>query len=108
MRLYHPYTSCRAFVCLVCMPLLVANSSARTIISGSGIDGLTEKPLSPATIRVRSTNVSTMTNQDGRFEILVPDLPTALVCSHIRFCMDTLSVGSAEVVTVVVGFVRIF
>jgi hypothetical protein len=78
----------------MCLALLASSASARVVVSGTVMDGVTGEALFPATIRVGGTNVATVTNSDGRFEISVSDLPVMLLCSHIGFRTDTLSVRS--------------
>ena len=95
MKTFRLPVPCRAPLWIFSLALLVSEASGATVVSGRVRDEETGAPLFPATIRVGDTNVGTVTNPDGRFEISVPRLPVDLLCSHIGYRSDSLSVTSS-------------
>jgi len=96
MKTCRLFLSRHALLWMISLTLLMSEGSGATVVSGTVRDGETGVPLFPATIRVGGTNAGTVTNPDGRFEIPVARLPVNLLCSHIGYRSDSLSVGSSD------------
>lgn len=64
-------------------------------INGKVIDEL-GKPLIGATIKVKGTSLSTITNTEGRFNITVPDEGGVLIISYIGYSEQQLPVGKSN------------
>jgi hypothetical protein len=84
------------WVILVCSTLFISGTVfTEEVVSGSARSAETGEPLFPATIRVIGSNVATVTNPDGRFEVSVDRLPVDFACSHIGFRSQTMTVQSS-------------
>ena len=80
--------------------LFVSYTTAQVVVSGDVRNRETGEVLFPATIRIEGTNIATVTNSDGRFELTVEGFPVILSFSHIGFRSDTMRiVDSAHVRT---------
>ena len=71
---------------LILIAIHSASSHASDIVlHGVVEDAATGQPLSPATVRIDSTYLGTITNQQGEYELRVQRLPVRLIVSHIGY-----------------------
>lgn len=64
--------------------LSITSLYAQQKLSGTVIDRGTGKPISYATVQAKNTK-SSLTNENGEFELNVPALPVTLVISHLSY-----------------------
>jgi len=62
------------------------------LLKGLVVDAQTEKPLSAAHIQVEETNQGTITNTEGRFELILPALPVRLSIRFIGYQTERLRI----------------
>ena len=71
------------------------------IIKGRITDGANGNPLAGASVTVKGTAVSALTDGQGNFSISVPDDKAVLVVSFIGFSSQELAVGNRNVIDIV-------
>src|SRR5690242_16268987 len=85
-------------ICLCCSQMLLAQSAARTItgkiISSSG------EAISGASISVKGSNSSTISNDKGAFSVTVSDNKTVLVISHVSYKTKEVAVKNVSSLTI--------
>ena len=68
---------------------------AQSVVSGMVTDRQTGRPLSHVSIAAEGSDVHTVSNDDGRFTLKVPQLPRYVRVSHIGYKTRREAVGSA-------------
>lgn len=63
-------------------------------IAGKITEQLTGKPLQDATVNVKGSTQTTISNAEGVFSITVPSFASVLVVSHIGYGTQEIKVGS--------------
>lgn len=89
-------------VVLVLLSLLVFSNPgmAQRKITGVVQDATTNSPLLDATVTVKNTSVSSITNANGKFEINVPAGSDVLVVSFVSYQTQEVSLTSSDQITV--------
>lgn len=67
-------------------------------ISGKVTDGSNSEPLPGVTIQVPNTNVGTISNSDGSFNITVPEGGTALRFSYVGYKTIDIAIGGSNTI----------
>lgn len=82
--------------CILSLLLLFTFSgfSQQIQVSGRVTNSAGSEPVAGATITVKGTNTSVMTNPDGSFQIAVPSATSVLVASHVSFTSMEITVGT--------------
>ncbi|MCB9240232.1 MAG: SusC/RagA family TonB-linked outer membrane protein [Flavobacteriales bacterium] len=91
-KLYSILLTC---LCLVFGQSVLAQSRA---ISGKVTDGTNKEPLPGVTIQVPSTNVGTISNADGSYNITVPEGSTTLRFSYLGYKTVDLPIGTSNTI----------
>lgn len=83
----HPF----AFVCLLLLALALP---AKAQVGGRVVDAETNEPLTAATVRTLDRRLGAVTDQDGNFNIAIPDnlYPLKLIVSLVNYVTDTILV----------------
>ncbi len=93
---------CMALTCvLLCLPFKGISQSDVFVIKGKILDGA-GKPLPGVTVSVKKTNVATITNDEGDYQIAVPEKQknATLVFSSVGFAAKELTIGSKRTIDV--------
>lgn len=69
-------------------------------INGTVIDQITGLPLEGATVSVKGTKISTVTNKNGQFSISVPEGKADLIIGYIGYAEQVISVGNNTTIAV--------
>ncbi|MET0394098.1 MAG: TonB-dependent receptor [Chitinophagaceae bacterium] len=86
----------RACIAL-CLVLFTSLAFAQHItVSGKVTNSGDGSPLPGATVRVKGGSASTVTQQDGTFELSVPDANSVLVISYVGFKESEVTVGTTK------------
>lgn len=76
-------------------------SNSEQTVSGTVKDGSTGKFLSGATINIKGTLTTTVSDANGAFSITVPDNNTVLQISYVGFVTQEITVGNNTVLAIV-------
>ncbi len=104
-----------AFVCLMSLiPVqlvgqveqLSRSTNKTREIEGTVFDADTQKPIAFATVQSASGERSTLTNEEGRYRILLPFEPQKLKFSHIAYYSQTFDFAGDSVGTVLDVFLK--
>ena len=60
-------------------------ATGQVLITGSVKDSVTQLPLTSAHVILDGSNLGTITNREGDFEITLPSLPATLIFRHIGY-----------------------
>ncbi|NCD68632.1 vWA domain-containing protein [Mucilaginibacter agri] len=74
-------------------------TSNRTI-SGTVYDATDKQPITGVTVKVEGTNVGTVTNQSGQYQLTIPEGKTALVFSFIGYIPKKIAIGKSDKIDV--------
>jgi hypothetical protein len=97
-RLRYDVTHVRFFVTrlllLVSLALLVATpaTTAQVVVRGVVVDASTDRPLPNVHVIEMESRRGTVTNRDGRFEMVVPVLPGVLTVRHIGYLSEQVHI----------------
>ncbi len=80
--------------------LLSVSGLAQRKITGIVEDAKSTNALSGATVAVQNTNISTVTNADGRFEILVPSSKKILEVSFVSYQTQEVELSGESAITI--------
>jgi TonB-linked SusC/RagA family outer membrane protein len=82
--------------------LLVAGTAMaqNRTVTGTVTDKAAGKPVPGATIKIKGTNVATLTGANGTFSISVPQSATALEFSSLGFATQSVTIGADNVVNI--------
>lgn len=69
-------------------------------INGTVIDQITGLPMEGATVSVKGTKISTVTNKNGQFSISVPEGKADLIIGYIGYAEQVISVGNNTTIVV--------
>lgn len=69
-------------------------------INGTVIDQITGLPMEGATVSVKGTKISTVTNKNGQFSISVPEGKADLIIGYIGYAEQVISVGNNTTIAV--------
>lgn len=85
----------RSLVVICTLLLSVLAAVSQTLVSGVVKDGQGGRPLPHVSVAVESGSVSvhTVTNEEGRFTLKVPQAPEYIVVSHIGYQSRRLKIG---------------
>ena len=72
---------------------------AQTVVSGRVTDAGTNTPLEGATITVRGTKNSTLTDTSGKFSINVPTANAKLVVTYVGYSSRTLDANNSSTIS---------
>ena len=72
---------------------------AQTVVSGRVTDAGSNTPLEGATITVRGTNNSTLTDASGKFSINVPNANAKLVVTYVGYSSRTLDANNSSTIS---------
>ena len=78
-----------SLLCLLTLP----RASAQVVIRGDVSDVTSGRRLSDVHVLDAASGRGTITNTEGRFEIVLPGLPATVVVRHIGYLTQTLAVG---------------
>lgn len=73
---------------------------ADKVISGSVIDQLTGLPLEGATVSIKGTKKSVLTDKNGQFTITVSDAKASLIVGYIGYNEQTIAVGNNTTIAI--------
>jgi hypothetical protein len=73
------------FILIFIITLYVSKGYAQNVITGSLIDRVSKQPIVGVTIFEESNKYSTISNEDGEFQINVKSLPVKLIFSHVSY-----------------------
>lgn len=69
--------------------------SAQQKLTGTVIEKSTNAPVAFATVQVKDSK-STLTNENGQFELNVKDLPATIIVSHLNYIATSFKVTTAD------------
>lgn len=78
---------------------IISFAQSKTV-TGKITDHVTGKPLADASVNIKGSTQSTVTNADGSFSITVPSPGSVLVVSHIGFGTQEITVGAQNSLSV--------
>lgn len=81
---------------LLLMLLLPIGAWAQTTVSGKVTDGQ-NNPLPGASVTIRSTNTSVITDENGNFTINVPNAAAKLVVSYVGYASQTIDASGSNI-----------
>ena len=84
------------FMILAFLLLSLSGWAQKRTISGVVQESKNNSPLEGATVTVKNSKVNTLSKEDGRFEINVPDGKSALVVSFVGYATTTLNIGANQ------------
>lgn len=89
----------RTLIALTALALLPAwvQAQERRPVTGQVTSAMTGEPLPGVNVQVEGTNLATVTNEDGRYRILVPEEATTLVFSLIGYQSTEVEITGVEV-----------
>lgn len=73
------------FILIFIITLYVSKGFAQNVITGSLIDSVSKQPIVGVNIFEESSKYSTISNDDGEFQISVKTLPVKLIFSHVSY-----------------------
>ena len=73
------------FIFLLMINVYVLDGFGQNVITGSLIDSVSKQPIVGVTIFEESNKYSTISNEDGEFQINVKSLPVKLIFSHVSY-----------------------
>jgi len=73
------------FIFLLMINVCVLDGFGQNVITGSLIDSVSKQPIVGVTIFEESSKYSTISNEDGEFQITVKSLPVKLIFSHVSY-----------------------
>lgn len=76
--------------------LIATGASAQSLVTGIVRDAVTDVPLPEVTVQEENGFQATVSNSEGRFEILVASFPSTLVFSRIGYSSHRLLLSSDE------------
>ncbi len=88
----------RQLIMMLCLLLGVSWASAQTKITGTVVSADDGQPAIGATVKVKGTNVGSITNLDGTFSITVPANANTLVFSYVGMASIELPAQNGMVV----------
>jgi TonB-dependent starch-binding outer membrane protein SusC len=78
-------------------------SDAQRTIKGTVTDGLNQDLLIGVNVLIPNTNLGTVTDIDGKFELLIPPNTTTIIFSYIGYKSQEVNIPSGEVLDVVLN-----
>ena len=87
--------------CIIQFILMMGSSLfAQTQITGKVTDSKSGAPLSGVTVRMKESNITVQTKDDGTFQIPVSGKQRTLVFSSIGYASEELNVGNKNNVSI--------
>ncbi len=69
---------------------------AQYTIAGDIIDSSNKLPLFGSAIQIENTDIKTITNEEGDFEVKLSTLPAVIIVSHVGYKKTRISVNNTE------------
>jgi len=89
-----------SFVIIAFLFLSLTGFAQQRKISGIVQESKNNNPLEGATVSVKNSKISTVTNADGKFDITVPDGNAVLVVSYISYLTQEIQINGRTVINI--------
>ncbi|NNF02733.1 MAG: TonB-dependent receptor plug domain-containing protein [Bacteroidia bacterium] len=84
---------------ILLLSLLYSDSYAQVAVEGKIFDELSQSPVSGATINSASGTTYTVTDEKGRFELELAELPADIIVKHVSYLQKELKINTADFLT---------
>jgi len=90
----HVKSGLQPFLLMCFLVLVCTETNAQTRTITGTVKDATQQPVIAATVKIKGTNGGTLTNEDGKYSIVVPNASTVLVFSSIGYNSKEIVVGA--------------
>jgi hypothetical protein len=80
--------------------ILSVSCLGQVVISGKILDSKNNQPLIGASIHIENTDIRTISNEEGDFEIKTYSLPVTLIISHVGYKKERKVIYKADYITI--------